>query len=530
MNFHIKLSQLMEQFRVSNSKLAKEINVDPSLISRWRSGMRVPSLRSPHLPAIATYFISINGYSYQQDFLRKIVENHKLYVPNLNDPVAILADWLVNEQESTFSNRNPNITQAHAVNFIEQIKTMVEEKSEPDRPQTSISLDSFIPLKTQQKREYFNFVGNKGKREAVLNILQYINSLVEITDIYLTSEEDMSWLTEDRHFQIQWANYLKEIILKGHQIFIIHMVQRESTEILSALTLWIPLHLLGSIKSYYNPRYQTSIVKNTWFLVKDQLALVSASSQFTAPNYNCQIFTDREIVNTYETLFFGKLAECKPLVEAFRVKDQSNLLSVLIQNTAVIAPTTSIHSNLNSLFLPDSVFYRYSKSLPESQQKQYIDSIRQWRTRIFQSFSIAPYIDIFPIDVLRQISNDKKYDHYDSTFFGIHEISCSSQEIKEIIENMIYVINHYDPFQLYFLHNIQKKSNVDINITLKENTDAFFTTSHQSKIPFLGLLIHEGNILNSLNYYVEDLINQIPNSRRNKNETLKELQALLKKL
>ena len=65
MAFHQKLNLLMDQFHISNSKLSKELNVDASLVSRWRNGQRIPSTRSAHLPIIASYFLTQHGYSYK---------------------------------------------------------------------------------------------------------------------------------------------------------------------------------------------------------------------------------------------------------------------------------------------------------------------------------------------------------------------------------------------------------------------------------------------------------------------------------
>ncbi|MDW7661634.1 MAG: hypothetical protein SCL54_09485, partial [Bacillota bacterium] len=54
-----KLNLLMNFFEISNSKLARAISVDPSLISRWRTGDRVPSKSSNHFHALGCYFESL---------------------------------------------------------------------------------------------------------------------------------------------------------------------------------------------------------------------------------------------------------------------------------------------------------------------------------------------------------------------------------------------------------------------------------------------------------------------------------------
>lgn len=74
MYFEQKLNALMHLFKLSNSKLARGINVDPSLVSRWKSGERQMSPASPHVPAIASYFLRLNAYHYQREFLDQILK------------------------------------------------------------------------------------------------------------------------------------------------------------------------------------------------------------------------------------------------------------------------------------------------------------------------------------------------------------------------------------------------------------------------------------------------------------------------
>lgn len=524
MAFHQKLNLLMDQFHISNSKLSKELNVDASLVSRWRNGQRIPSTRSAHLPIIASYFLTQHGYSYQQEFIRKILDDHKLVVPHIDDPTELLSDWFINEKATSVVESTTKATQQAAATFIEKFKDMMNMPKSgslpPQVPMPVISLG-------KTERNYYVFKENDGRRRAILYLLQTISDLPLPTDIYLISEEDMSWLSEDRSFQVQWGTYLRNIILQGHRIHIIHMVNRDSNELLQALSLWIPLHLMGSIQSYYYPKYSAPLVKHTWFIVKDVCMITSSSvTQQQAENI-CYLSHDLESVQAYQSMFIGRIQDCKPLVEVFRIDQHLLLLSKLASSTSYISPTTSLHFHINSLFLPDSVFSRYSKTLVSDQRKEYIDLIRKWRTRIFQSLSLAPYTDIFPSSTLKELAS-YTYKHYDPTFFGLTPIEITDDEANETLKNIQHVLKEYEMFNVYLINQTSKETEISVNITLKENTDSFFTTTVSPGIPFLGLYVHEGNILHSLSYYLDDIIVQIPSLRRNKQETMKEIEKIMK--
>jgi transcriptional regulator with XRE-family HTH domain len=528
MQFKDKLNQLMEQFHISNSKLAKEINIDPSLVSRWRNGDRVPTMRSSHIPSIASYFLSLNGYSYQQEYLRHILEEQKTELPNVSDQVALLSDWLIRDTASTSLVRPFVSSEEYAEVLLQQIQGLVK-----DKPAQSAIPNFDFPisvLTSQSKKEVHMFPGNSNKRKAVLYILSSVLKCEEKTELFLMSDEDMSWLTEDRPFQVQWHLLLRGIIEAGHKITIIHTVHRDTREIIQAINLWMPLHLLGSIKSYYNPRYQSQVVKTSWFIQKDKRALVSSSVTFEDIENLSFLYEIPEVAQSYQSQFMGRLTGCKPLFEIFKKTQQFELLDRMIQNVAIVSPTTSWHLHVNSIFLPDDVYTRYSKTLPPSAQKNYLDKVRQLRTRMLNSLSIAPYTDIFPLQILKDAITKGAYVHFDPVFFLRDEVICTRSEIRSIIENMIFVIESNEKFQLFFGSHQHSDNQITINMCLKENTEAFLTANVQGLVPLLGFYVHEGNILSSMNHYMEEIINHIPTMRRNRPDVLKELYKMLESI
>ena len=57
MKFNEKLNVLLNTFDITNYQLAEWLQVDVSLISRWRTGNRLPSDKSTHLEDLADYII-----------------------------------------------------------------------------------------------------------------------------------------------------------------------------------------------------------------------------------------------------------------------------------------------------------------------------------------------------------------------------------------------------------------------------------------------------------------------------------------
>ena len=99
--FHEKLDFLMNLTDISNSKLAKEANIDPSLISRWRRGIKIPALHSDAVLCIAKAV----AFRINDDFRKaKFAEICKLAPESLDDDKSIaneILKWFEQEQPAS---------------------------------------------------------------------------------------------------------------------------------------------------------------------------------------------------------------------------------------------------------------------------------------------------------------------------------------------------------------------------------------------------------------------------------------------
>ncbi len=99
MTFDQRLVTLMNLFKISSSELAHGINVDASLISRWKTGERRISANSPHIYNIVIYFQSLKAHDYQKNYLERIISTY-LSSDDRSDGAKrtyALIKWLVSE-------------------------------------------------------------------------------------------------------------------------------------------------------------------------------------------------------------------------------------------------------------------------------------------------------------------------------------------------------------------------------------------------------------------------------------------------
>ncbi len=100
MSFDQKLTSLMNLFKISNIQLARGIDVDPSIISRWKSGDRKVSANSPHIFQVAEFFLHLEAQDYQKEYIELILSAKLSDHTSQDDGRAVLklSDWLVSIQ------------------------------------------------------------------------------------------------------------------------------------------------------------------------------------------------------------------------------------------------------------------------------------------------------------------------------------------------------------------------------------------------------------------------------------------------
>ena len=264
--FSEKLNYLMMVTSTTNTELAKELNLNQSVISRFKLGKREPSKKSSYYLDIANFFAhKIYELNLQYKFPTFIEnDNEKEFANNLYK-------WLINETEyyanSTFFEATDNTCY---------------------------------------------FYGNKGKREAVILFLESIKNKLDET-LYLYSDENMDWLL-DEAFAKRWNDLLVTLLRNGNRIIIIHSFSRDYSELVNAILKWLPLYLTGSIEPYYIPKLRDSVTKRTLFICNDHAIISNSVENNTEKMLNIYV-SNAQAVSALKEEFNHYLKLSKPFVD-----------------------------------------------------------------------------------------------------------------------------------------------------------------------------------------------------------------------
>lgn len=240
-NFGERLARTMALLEISNAQLATQMNVDVSLISRYRGGVY-----SPH------------GNERMAEKLSDVLFSRARRLDRLAELAALcsfpvgefsrdsLTDWLcapVGDDSATLAQM--------------LLRSLDELVLDPVIPENGLP-----PIPVAEEKAYYQ--GTNGLREAIFRLLDRASRTGG--ELLLYSDEPITWMTGDPAFYARWISLMRECIKSGIKVRIIHSIDRESQEMLEAINDWFPLYLSGMIEPYVFRRARNANFHHFLFL------------------------------------------------------------------------------------------------------------------------------------------------------------------------------------------------------------------------------------------------------------------------
>lgn len=320
-SFGERLNTSMSLAGLSNVRLSQLINTDASLISRYRSGLRMPRVNSEiNVPLGQVLWKNINKKENKDELARAMECSEE----NLSEEAFF--KWLFDY--SLY--KDNNITAA------ERLLDIFESYS----AETGLKLPDVEPiLRGEEVSEKTDvYFGNEGLRSAVI---RFLSGAVKdsVPELWLYSEEDMSWMIGDENFRLKWAVLMSECVRRGTKIRIIHNIDRKLDEMIGAIESWLPLYMSGMIEPYYCTRIKDSRFLHTIFLCPGKYCIEACNVSGTGNEGIYNFYEDKPRLEMYRYAYEKLLENSKPLlrfnVPGYIESDESDIL--LMQNTLSLA-------------------------------------------------------------------------------------------------------------------------------------------------------------------------------------------------
>ena len=240
-NFGERLDRAVSLLNLSNRQLSGLLNIDVSLISRYRSGLCSPHGNARLAERLSDVLLSRAERGGKAAELAELCGTDTEHL----DAAAVSA-WLYD--------LSPEEDSAELAQAL--LRSL--DEFQPDR--------STLPTVTELPRSADDacYYGTDGLRSAVVRFLT--DAAREGGELLLYSDEPMDWMTGDRAYFALWASLMARCVNSGVRIKIIHNVNRVDTEMIDAVRGWFPLYISGMIEPFVFRKDRSARFCHTVFL------------------------------------------------------------------------------------------------------------------------------------------------------------------------------------------------------------------------------------------------------------------------
>lgn len=301
--FRDNLNAVMDMTGTTNSSLSRTLNLDPSAISRFRSGYRIPDKD----PELAKRLSNILFEKIERtEKLDELSARMRLY----DEPVdrKKFHRWLCDYTDNTA------LYTRSLERFIGAFENLPKDKT-----------GQFLSVEEAVSKEILEddsdiYIGQEGLQSAVLRFLgQAIKC--GATEFLLYSDQRMDWMSSSKEFHLRWASLMYQCVRHGIHIRIIHNINRGLDEMNEAIISWLPLYMTGMIEPYYVQKPDPGMFAHTVFLCPDKMCISSFCPRGSEKDAVYYFMTDEKALASDYCYFNTLLQKSKMLM---RVMDYEN--------------------------------------------------------------------------------------------------------------------------------------------------------------------------------------------------------------
>lgn len=299
MQFYEKLVFMMGLTQVSNRMLAQELQVDPSLISRLRTGARGMPRNHDQLKAMARYFAGRCSSEYQRQAFSEMLGIKPGSTMQNDQRVQVLYYWFCGDVDEVGR-------------FVRTFETLPVEPGGASPPVDPHSLAAGNSI----------YYENEGKRSAARALYRHLLTLKDPCTLYLYSDEADDWLSEDYRFTRDLQAWAVDLLHRGFRFCHITPPIQSTDQAFDSLIRWTPVYLSGKVDAYFYPRLRDHVHRRTLVVAPGQIAMMSNSIAGRRSSYACILTTDHRLTQMYGAEFQDYLSLCRPMLNACTTSGQ----------------------------------------------------------------------------------------------------------------------------------------------------------------------------------------------------------------
>ena len=304
--FGERLDRAVILLGLSNRQLSGILNIDVSLISRYRSG-----IYSPH------------GNNRLAEKLSDALVSRAEKIGKTPDLAALCGSEAEQLSADTVSSWLYDFTPEEDNAAIAQVLLHSLDEFTPHK-----SLPGTVP-KVPETTDVTLYYGMEGLRSAVIRFLT--DAAQENEELLLYSDEPMDWMTGDRAYFALWASLMAKCVSSGVRIKIIHNVERVGIEMINAIRGWLPLYISGRIEPFVFRSVRNNRFYHTVFLRSDGACIHGFFPAQGGDSRWYEYITDKKRLDLLEREYNSMLSDASPFLKVFSGADGEGYRSYCIE-------------------------------------------------------------------------------------------------------------------------------------------------------------------------------------------------------
>ncbi len=423
--FSERFDRIADALDLSNIRLSRLLNVDASLISRFRNGKRSPQKNAQFMKLLCEV---LTERMHALQAYEKIAELVGCEVSQTQEPqfTEILEKWF-------FAQRGENRKSAHSYDYLKMFLPLTHLPVE----EMLSKLSAYVE---EEKAE--TYWGQDGMRNAILRLLTEA-AAEGGGEVYMYADQSLQWLLVDEEVLHMWYLCCSLCISRGVKLIVVHDINRKINEMADAMQVWVPLFMTGNVEPYYCTLNKGSRFTHMLFLRPNRAALSSLHVQGAGSNHFYDYIQDAKKLNTLHAEIKALLANSEKLVQIYTQDNMHKYYSILETAMAQTRNSLALLDAPPSVTLPDDVLQEmFARGRMEQAEQELILSMRRNTYENLQNGSLT---EIFELPDKQALKDGQVYLCFGSSLN--HGGPCYSvAQFRRHIENIISLCETHENY------------------------------------------------------------------------------------
>ena len=421
MKFNDILNKYIDLIECSSKDIAKYSNLSESIISRYKSGNRIPNSENLKKISEALSILSNRKYKTEEIFnefnscINDIEFDFDIIRCNLNKLIVCLdinasklAKFLNFDASYLSRIRNGNRVPSNKQEFVDVLTNYIVKKYDNENYKENLSilfncslneinekkikdwilynkvtndnevskflrnLDSFnlgdyikaikfdelkVPYIPFYKPKTKSYYGIEEMKKGELDFFKGTVLSKSMESIFMCSDMPMEDMANDTLFGKHWMFAIAMCLKKGLHLNIIHNLDRPFNEMMLGLESWIPIYMTGQISPYYLKDSKSSVYNHLDY-VSRTVALTGECIKGFHNKGKYYLTTNKSEINYCKEKANLLLKKSKPLMEIYRETNMKEYYLFLKKDENIICDRTRYISSLPLFTISDKLLIK----------------------------------------------------------------------------------------------------------------------------------------------------------------------------